>query len=138
MIILKVIQNKKKTIKKSLDIINLKKNTSESTSEFLNMNNIEKNLEICSDDSQGKFIKSLHNKCGDSYRSPWTNKFFPPVDQPIYPPEIFRKMEIAFNEIYAIFARMYYGEDAISSVYVWEQGDSYENGFNLALLVNNG
>ena len=47
-------------------------------------------------------------------------------------------MEISFNEIYAIFARMYYGEDAISSVYVWEQGDSYENGFNLALLINNG
>jgi capping protein beta len=116
----------------------LKKNTSENTREFLTMNNIEKNLEICTDDSMGKFIKSVYNKFGDSFRSPWTNKFFPPVEQAIYPPEIFRGMEISFNEIYAIFARMYYGEDAISSVYVWEQGDSYENGFNLALLINNG
>ena len=104
--------------------------------EFLN--NIEKQLEICKDDSMGYFIKSSFNRVGDSYRSPWTNKFFPELEQPVYPPEIFRDLEVAFNDIYSLYAKLYYGNDAVSSVYVWEQGDSLENGFYIGLLIDNG
>jgi capping protein beta len=56
-------------------------------------------IEILEDTVEGKpFLKSEYNKDGDSYRSPWTNQYFPPIEfneaddpdfQPIYPsPEL--------------------------------------------------
>ncbi len=117
--------------------MDLNKNNKDFKIEFLASNNIEKSIEVCDNDSMGKFIKCSFNKLGDSYRSPWTNKFFPEHNEPIYPPEIFREMEKSFNDIYSLYAKLYYGNDAVSSVYIWEQGDSLENGFNIALLIDN-
>ena len=119
-------------------ILDLNKNNKEFQIEFLTNNNIEERLEICRDDSMGNFIKCSYNKLGDSYRSPWTNKFFPESPHPVYPPEIFREFEKSFNEIYALYAKLYYGNEAVSSVFIWEQGDSLENGFNISLLIDNG
>jgi len=85
----------------------------------------------------GNFIKCSYNKLGDSYRSPWTNKFFPELKEPIYPPEIFREFEKSFNEIYSLYAKLYYGNNAVSSVFIWEQGESLDNGFNVAMLIDN-
>ncbi len=99
---------------------------------------MEKRLEVCFDDSMGKFIKCSYNRLEDSYRSHLTNKYFPELKRPIYPPEIFREFEKSFNEIYSLYSKLYYGNEAVSSVYIWEQGDSLENGFNIALLIDNG
>jgi len=38
-------------------------------------------IEIAEDTVEGKaFLKSEYNKDGDSYRSPWTNTYFPPIE----------------------------------------------------------
>ena len=38
-------------------------------------------IEIVEDTVEGKpFLKSEYNKDGDSYRSPWTNQYFPPIE----------------------------------------------------------
>ena len=48
-------------------------------------------VEVGEDETEGKpFLKSEYNAYGDSYRSPWTNKYFPEVeagdeDEVIYP-----------------------------------------------------
>lgn len=118
--------------------MDLNKNSKDFPSEFLINNNIEKRIDICTDDAMGNFIKCSYNKLGDSYRSPWTNKYFPVLEHPIYPPDVFRDLEVAFNKIYSLYAKLYYGNEAVSSVFLWEQGDSLENGFNIALLINNG
>jgi len=49
-------------------------------------------LEIAMDEAEGKeFLQCEYNKDGDSYRSPWSNKYYPEIvvedgeDEPIYP-----------------------------------------------------
>ncbi len=41
------------------------------------------------------------------------------------------------NKFFKEYSRLYYGENGVFSVYVWEQGDSIENGFSSAILVKN-
>jgi capping protein beta len=98
---------------------------------------VDKPISICNDDSIGLFIKSDFNRESDSYRSPWSNKYFPEVEVPKFPPNELRELEIILNKLFKIYTRFYYGETAVSSVFVWEQGDSIENGFACALLVKN-
>jgi capping protein beta len=59
------------------------------------------------DEQEGKeFLKCEYNKDGDSYRSPWTNQYFPAIvvedgdEEPIYPSNVLRNMEVAANEIF--------------------------------------
>lgn len=38
-------------------------------------------VEIGEDEKHGKpFLKCEYNMYGDSYRSPWSNQYFPPVE----------------------------------------------------------
>jgi capping protein beta len=104
-------------------------------SEFLQKSDLFLNL--CKDDSLGDFIKSEFNNEGDSYRSPWSNKYFPDVELPKYPPSELRELEVIFNRLFKEYTRLYYGDSAVPSVYIWEQGESIESGFPCALLVKN-
>lgn len=104
-------------------------------SEFLQKSDLFLNL--CKDDSLGDFIKSEFNNEGDSYRSPWSNKYFPDVELPKYPPSELRELEVIFNRLFKEYTRLYYGDSAVPSVYIWEQGESIESGFSCALLVKN-
>lgn len=119
---------------------------SENISQFLISNSdtyaeffhkVDKPLFICKEDSLGDFIKSEFNQEASGYRSPWSNKYFPQVNLPKYPPNELRELEIILNRLFKEYTRLYYGENAVSSVYVWEQGESIENGFSCALLVKN-
>ena len=98
---------------------------------------IEKVLTICRDDALGDFIQSEFNSEGETYRSPWSNKYFPMTETPRYPPSELRQLEVYFNKIFKEYARLYYGEKAVSSIFVWEQGESIDNGFSCALMVKN-
>ena len=73
----------------------------------------DKPLEIAFDEIDGKqFLKCDYNHCynnqdGNSYRSPWTNKYFPNVqvdpssdDQPMYPSQELLEMERKANEVF--------------------------------------
>jgi capping protein (actin filament) muscle Z-line, beta len=110
-------------------------NNNDINSEFLQKS--EHPLPICKEDSLGEFIKSEFNNEGDSYRSPWSNRYFPDVELPKYPPSELRELEIIFNRLFKEYTRLYYGDKAVSSVYIWEQGESIESGFSCALLVKN-
>lgn len=98
---------------------------------------VDKLLKISKDDSLGDFIKSEFNCELDSYRSPHSNKYFPAVDNAKYPPNELRELEIMLNKLFKEYAKLYYGNTALTSVYVWEHGENIESGFYCALLVKN-
>jgi capping protein beta len=81
-----------------------------------------------------------YNRDGDSYRSPWSGEFEPPLDQPgdggvgedgnegagegAVPSERVRKMEIRANEAFDVYRELYY-EGGVSSVYFWNLDDGF-------------
>lgn len=82
-----------------------------------------------------------YNRDGDSYRSPWSNRFDPPLDEAgaggvgagggnegagegAVPSERVRKMEVKANEAFDIYRELYY-EGGVSSVYFWNLDDGF-------------
>lgn len=86
-----------------------------------------------------------YNRDGDSYRSPWSNQFDPPLDEGeggaggvgagegAVPSERVRRIEVQANEAFDIYRELYY-EGGVSSVYLWNLDD----GFAGVVLFNKG
>ncbi|XP_023643631.1 probable F-actin-capping protein subunit beta isoform X1 [Capsella rubella] len=113
-------------------------------------------LQVLRDIESGKdFILCEYNRDADSYRfcilknvgwfwlvlgkwdlvkrnkSPWSNKYLPPLDDALYPSSELRKLEVEANDIFAIYRDQYY-EGGISSVYMWEDDNE---GFVACFLI---
>jgi len=81
-------------------------------------------LKIQQDESNGKdFIVCDYNRDGDSHRSPWSNQYFPELEDGVQPTGTLRELELKANHIFDVYRRQYY-ETGVSSVYMWELGDS--------------
>lgn len=65
-----------------------------------------------------------YNRDGDSYRSPWSNEFDPPIDDGTVPSERTRKLEIAANEAFDVYRGLYY-EGGVGSTYFWDLDDGF-------------
>lgn len=82
-----------------------------------------------------------YNRDGDSYRSPWSNEFDPPLDEgsgpggagasgndgageAAVPGDRVRKMEVRANEAFDVYRELYY-EGGVSSVYLWNLDDGF-------------
>ncbi|KAI1653058.1 F-actin capping protein, beta subunit [Daldinia decipiens] len=70
-----------------------------------------------------------YNRDGDSYRSPWSNEFDPPLESGAasaasLPSEKVRKMEVRANEAFDLYRDLYY-EGGVSSVYFWNLDDGF-------------
>ncbi|KAI9860711.1 MAG: F-actin-capping protein subunit beta [Vezdaea acicularis] len=65
-----------------------------------------------------------YNRDGDSYRSPWSNEFDPPIEDGTIPSERIRQMEIKANEAFDVYRELYY-EGGVSSVYFWDLDDGF-------------
>ncbi|KDP27513.1 hypothetical protein JCGZ_20153 [Jatropha curcas] len=74
---------------------------------------------LCDVDSGKEFILCEYNRDADSYRSPWSNKYHPPLEDALYPSIALRKLELEANEVFSVYRDQYY-EGGISSVYMWE------------------
>lgn len=44
-----------------------------------------------------------YNRDGDSYRSPWSNEFDPPIQDGALPSDKVRKLEIAANDAFDVY-----------------------------------
>ena len=93
------------------------------------------------DEKEGRpFLLCEQNKDGDSYRSPWSNQYFPPIDpeevgddyQPMYPSPELLSMEQKANEVFQRYAKLYYDQDFLTSVYFF---DMDIQGFGCCWLV---
>ncbi|KAI0966762.1 F-actin-capping protein subunit beta [Xylaria arbuscula] len=82
-----------------------------------------------------------YNRDGDSYRSPWSNEFDPPLQDggaggggggdgdeqssaAGLPSEKVRRMEVRANEAFDLYRELYY-EGGVSSVYFWNLDDGF-------------
>ncbi|KAJ5365452.1 hypothetical protein N7517_008338 [Penicillium concentricum] len=74
-----------------------------------------------------------YNRDGDSYRSPWSNEFDPPLEDGTVPSERVRKLEVAANESFDVYRELYY-EGGVGSVYFWDLDD----GFAGVILLKKG
>ncbi len=91
------------------------------------------------DEKEGKeFLKCEYNKDGESYRSPWTNQYFPPIvvgegeEEPMYPSTELLEMEHKANDVFARYAKLYYDNNFLTSVFFF---DTDNNGFGSCWLV---
>ncbi|OVF08450.1 putative F-actin-capping protein subunit [Clavispora lusitaniae] len=87
-------------------------------------------------DTNKSFLCCDYNRDGDSYRSPFSNKYYPPTgdDESPYPTASLRQLEVKANESFDIYRDLYYEGGGLSSVYMWdtaedESADSLEEGF---------
>jgi len=80
-------------------------------------------LEVDSDEKTGqKFILCDYNRDGDSYRSPWSNEYFPAIDDGddgFKPSAALRSLEIEANKVFDVYRHQYF-EGGVSSVYMWD------------------
>ncbi len=80
---------------------------------------------------QGRnYLVCDYNRDGDSHRSPWSNHYFPPLEDGFVPSEKLRAMEIEFNELFDAYRELYF-EGGTSSVYLWD----LEQGFAGCFLI---
>jgi len=71
-----------------------------------------------------------YNRDADSYRSPWSNKYDPPLSDGVLPSNQLRKFEVEMNDVFDIYRNLYF-EGGVSSVYCWDIDD----GFALVVLI---
>lgn len=74
--------------------------------------------------SNRDYLLCDYNRDGDSYRSPWSNEFDPPLEDGTVPSERVRKLEVAANEAFDVYRDLYY-EGGIGSVYFWDLDDGF-------------
>jgi len=87
------------------------------------LGSVDQPLKVRIDFATGKeYLTCDYNRDGDSYRSPWSNEYDPPLDDGTVPSVKLRKLEIAANEAFDTYREMYY-EGGISSVYLWDLDD---------------
>mmetsp|Transcript_22245 Transcript_22245/g.27196 ORF Transcript_22245/g.27196 Transcript_22245/m.27196 type:complete len:298 (-) Transcript_22245:169-1062(-) len=70
-----------------------------------------------------KFLKCDHNRDGKSYRSPWSNSYFPSLEDGLKPSFRLRELEMQANEVFSTYCGLYFGKNATSSVYFWDLND---------------
>ncbi|PVV00246.1 hypothetical protein BB560_005379 [Smittium megazygosporum] len=88
------------------------------------LSSIDQPLKIRFDDISGQnFLVCDYNRDGDSFRSPWSNAYFPPLEEGILPSTRARKLELVANEAFKTFTRLYY-QGGLSSVYFWENDEN--------------
>jgi len=94
------------------------------------LSSVDQPLKIAFDKEAGKdYLLCDYNRGGDSYRSPWSNKYFPPIDGAT-PSNDTRETEVAFNKAIGIYRELYY-EGGVSSSYLWDT----DNGFAGCVLI---
>lgn len=78
-------------------------------------------LKVVTDTDEGRdFISCDFNRDGDSSRSPFTSKYFPPLSDGLTLCPRLRKLEQRANGAFNAYRNLYFGNGAISSVYCWE------------------
>ncbi|GAA5837979.1 hypothetical protein JCM11251_006815 [Rhodosporidiobolus azoricus] len=76
-------------------------------------------------EASGKeYLVCDYNRDGDSYRSPWSNAYDPPLPDGTEPSPKLRKLEVAMNDAFDVYRDLYY-EGGVSSVYLWDVDDGF-------------
>eukprot|EP01103_Thecamoeba_quadrilineata_P000524 TRINITY_DN10456_c0_g1_i1.p1 TRINITY_DN10456_c0_g1~~TRINITY_DN10456_c0_g1_i1.p1 ORF type:complete len:273 (+),score=57.15 TRINITY_DN10456_c0_g1_i1:48-866(+) len=95
---------------------------------------VDQPLKIAHDKQEKKdYLLCEYNRDGDSYRSPWSNKYDPPLSDGALPPKELRLIEVQGNEIFDTYRELYF-EGGVSSLYCWESSEN-SKGFAAVILI---
>lgn len=84
------------------------------------LSSVDQPLQVQRCKQTGKdYLLCDYNRDGDSYRSPWSNEFDPPIQDGTLPSDKVRKLEIAANDAFDVYRDLYY-EGGVSSAYFWD------------------
>ncbi|KAI0078790.1 F-actin capping protein, beta subunit [Panus rudis PR-1116 ss-1] len=87
------------------------------------LGSVDQPLKVLTDRATGKeYLACDYNRDGESYRSPWSNEYDPPLEDGTVPSSKLRKLEITANEAFDTYREMYY-EGGVSSVFLWDLDD---------------
>ncbi|RDD40515.1 F-actin-capping protein subunit beta isoforms 1 and 2 [Trichoplax sp. H2] len=95
------------------------------------LSSIDQPLKIARDKTNGRdYLLCDYNRDGDSYRSPWSNQYFPELDDGVMPSDKLRKLEVEANNAFDQYRELYF-EGGVSSVYMWD----LDHGFAGVILI---
>jgi len=95
------------------------------------LSSVDQPLKIAHDNKAKRdYLLCDYNRDGDSYRSPWSNTYDPPLADGAVPSANLRNLEVQLNDVFDVYREMYY-EGGVSSVYCWE----VEGGFAACILI---
>ncbi|KAK8719654.1 hypothetical protein OTU49_006368 [Cherax quadricarinatus] len=95
------------------------------------LSSVDQPLKIARDKNSGKdYLLCDYNRDGDSYRSPWSNTYDPPLEDGAMPSDRLRKLELDANQAFDQYRDMYF-EGGVSSVYLWD----LDHGFAGVILI---
>jgi len=95
------------------------------------LSSVDQPLKVQKCKQTGKdFLLCDYNRDGDSYRSPWSNKYQPALPDGAVPSQKLRDLEIQANEAFDTYREMYF-EGGVSSVYLWD----LDKGFAAVVLI---
>jgi capping protein (actin filament) muscle Z-line, beta len=71
-----------------------------------------------------------YNRDSDSYRSPWSNEFHPPLPSHLaadasFPSDRIRNLEVECNTAFDVYRQMYYEQGGVSSIYLWDLDEGF-------------
>jgi len=69
-------------------------------------------------ETNSPFLQCEFNREGDSFRSPWSNRYQPPLEEATRLPDHLRQLEMQANERFEEYRRLYF-EGGVGSVYLW-------------------
>eukprot|EP01065_Artemidia_motanka_P007549 TRINITY_DN1376_c0_g2_i1.p1 TRINITY_DN1376_c0_g2~~TRINITY_DN1376_c0_g2_i1.p1 ORF type:complete len:517 (+),score=186.68 TRINITY_DN1376_c0_g2_i1:151-1551(+) len=69
------------------------------------------------------FIICEYNRDADSFRSPWSSQYCPPLEGGVQPTPQLRELEVRLNDVFSAFCAQYYGSEGVSSCYCWDSGE---------------
>lgn len=97
---------------------------------------VDQPLKVEKDPKTGKmFVLCDYNRDGDSYRSPWSNEYFPAVDDGFLPSKRLREMEIGANNLFDVYRKMYF-DTGYSSAYFFDTDENDDKTFGACFLIH--
>jgi len=100
------------------------------------LNHVDQPLKVQKDTVTGKhYILCDYNRDGDSYRSPWSNKYFPEMEDGFLPTQRLRQMEMEANTIFDTYRKLYF-EGGYSSVYFFNTDEKDDKSFGACFLIH--
>jgi len=100
------------------------------------LTHVDQPLKVQKDPKTGKnFVLCDYNRDGDSYRSPWSNEYFPAMDDGFLPSKRLRDMEVTANSLFDTYRKLYF-EGGHSSAYFFDTDESDDSAFGACFLIH--
>lgn len=101
------------------------------------LTHVDQPLKIQKDPKAGRnFVLCDYNRDGDSYRSPWSNEYFPAMDDGFLPNPKLRAMEVTANKLFDVYRKLYFEEGSHSSAYFFETNEKDDKSFGACWLIH--